>query len=126
MDYQLLKHIHVSAVVLSGAFFLLRYFWMLLSPRLLEQRWVRILPHCIDTVLLLSAIGLAVTLQQYPVSHAWLSAKVLALLAYIVLGSVALKRGKTRRTRALAGIAALLSFAYIVATAFSHRVLLPF
>jgi uncharacterized membrane protein SirB2 len=115
--YLWLKLVHVSCVVLSGSLFALRGWWMLQAPARLQQRWVRVLPHGIDTLLLASAISLAVWSGQYPLAQTWLTAKVLALLAYIGLGSVALKHGRTRVVRATALVAALLVLAYIVSVA---------
>jgi uncharacterized membrane protein SirB2 len=119
--YVLLKHVHMTAVVLSGSLFALRGVWMTMESPLLRQRWVRIVPHIIDSLLLASAIALATTIQQYPLVHAWLTAKLFALVVYIVLGSIALKRGKTKRIRILAFIGALLSFSYIILVALSHN-----
>ena len=117
MDYLSLKHLHMGFAGLSGGLFLLRGAWMLAGSPLLQKRWVRTLPHAIDTVLLSSAVALAVWSAQYPFVQGWLSAKVLALLAYIVLGTVALKRGATRTIRGAAFVAALLVFMYIVGVA---------
>ncbi len=125
MDYYALKYLHMSCAALSGGLFLLRGCWMLFQPARLQQRWVRVAPHIIDTALLASAVTLAVLSGQYPLAQGWLSAKVLALLLYIVLGTVALKRGKTRAVRAGAFAAALACFGYIVAVAVSKQPL-PF
>ncbi|MBJ7313491.1 SirB2 family protein [Rugamonas sp. CCM 8940] len=125
MDYYALKHLHMTCAALSGSLFLLRGCWMLFQPARLQQRWVRVAPHIIDTALLASAVTLAVTSAQYPLAQGWLSAKVVALLLYIVLGTVALKRGKTRAVRATAFAAALACFGYIVAVAVSKQAL-PF
>lgn len=125
MDYYALKYLHMSCAALSGGLFLLRGCWMLFQPARLQQRWVRVAPHIIDTALLASAVTLAVLSGQYPLAQGWLSAKVLALLLYIVLGTVALKRGKTRAVRAAAFAAALACFGYIVAVAISKQPL-PF
>lgn len=125
MDYYALKYLHMSCAALSGGLFLLRGCWMLFQPARLQQRWVRVAPHIIDTALLASAVTLAVLSGQYPLAQGWLTAKVLALLLYIVLGTVALKRGKTRAVRAAAFAAALACFGYIVAVAVSKQPL-PF
>ena len=117
MDYAAVKAVHVTAVCVSFTLFFLRGLWMINDSPLLKQRWVRIVPHVNDTVLLIAAITLAVMLRQYPLTDAWLTAKLAGLAAYIVLGSIALKRGGTRRTRLAAFAAALLAFAYIVAVA---------
>ena len=121
MNYLLLKHLHMSFAALSGALFLLRGLWMLQDSPRLGQRWVRTLPHLVDTVLLASAVTLAVWSAQYPLAQPWLTAKVCALLLYIVLGSVALKRGRSKGIRAAAFLAALATFAYIVAVALSKN-----
>ncbi|MEO8410627.1 MAG: SirB2 family protein [Propionivibrio sp.] len=120
IDYLLLREIHIACVILSGFGFAVRGLWMLAESPLLRQRWVRIVPHVVDTVLLGSAIALAVISHQYPLGRGWLTAKVVGLLIYIGLGAMALRRGKTRRTRALYFAAALLVFAYIVAVALTR------
>ena len=116
----LLKAVHVGSAVLSITGFVLRGVWMQQDSPLLRARVTRVLPHVVDTVLLLSALALALRIAQYPFVHAWLTAKVLALLAYIVLGSFALKRGRTRRARNIAFAAALGVFLYIVAVAIAR------
>ena len=123
MDYSLLKLIHVSTVSITLPLFILRGIWMMADSPRLKARWAKILPHVIDTVLLASGIGLAVLLGQYPFVNGWLTAKLLALLAYIVLGTIALKRGKSKSVRITAFFVALAVFAYLVAVAVSHRAL---
>jgi uncharacterized membrane protein SirB2 len=137
--YETIKLIHITSAAISIAGFFVRGLWMLAdspmgtrrgprdkdvpladSPRL-QERWVRIAPHVIDTILLASAIYLAVTSQQYPGVHPWLTAKVVALVAYVLLGTIALKRGKTRRIRRAAWLGALATFAYIVGVALTRN-----
>jgi uncharacterized membrane protein SirB2 len=120
MTYAVLKAVHLTAVCASLALFLLRAAWMLWSPARLARTWVRVVPHVIDTLLLASALLLAWTIGQYPFVHAWVTAKVLALIVYIVLGSLALKHGRTRGRRVAALIAALLVFGYIVSVALTR------
>jgi uncharacterized membrane protein SirB2 len=117
MNYLLLKHFHMTCAALSGSFFLVRGAWMLAGSALLQRRWVKVVPHIVDTLLLASAIGLAVWSRQYPGVMPWLTAKVVALVVYIVLGAVALKYGRTKGIRAAALAAALVTFGYIVAVA---------
>ncbi|MGA9165442.1 MAG: SirB2 family protein [Thiobacillus sp.] len=120
MAASLLKHLHLSTIALTLALFVLRGIWMIVESPRLQARWVRIVPHINDTLLLASGIGLAVLTQQYPLVHGWLTAKFFALILYIVLGTVALKRGKTRGLRIAAWVAALLVFGYMVAVAVTH------
>ena len=117
MDYSALKSVHVASVMASYALFSLRGVWMMRAPARLQARWVRIVPHVTDTVLLGSALTLAVMLGQYPLAAPWLTAKVSGLVAYIVLGTIALKRGGTLPLRVGAWIAAQAAFFYIVGVA---------
>lgn len=118
--YLALKHLHMTTVTLSLALFVLRWVWMLGDCALLQRRWVRIIPHVIDTVLLASAIALTLILHQYPFVNGWLTAKVLALLLYILLGSIALRYGRNKRIRVAAGLGALLTFGYMVSVAITR------
>jgi len=118
--YLALKHLHLTTIVLSFTLFVLRGIWMLLDSPWLQRRWVRIAPHVIDTILLASAIGLVLILKQYPFVHGWVTAKVLGLIVYIILGSVALRYGPTKLIRAAAWVAALAVFGYIVSVALTH------
>lgn len=120
MSYLLLKQIHLTCVTLSGLGFFARGVLMLKASPLLDHPWVRWSPHVVDTLLLASATGLALTLHQYPFVHAWLTAKVTGLLAYIVLGSYALRRARTRALRIACWLAALAVFGYIVSVAHAH------
>ncbi len=118
--YAALKHLHLATIAVTLILFVLRGVWMMADSTRLQARWVRVLPHVNDTLLFSSGLGLAVLLRQYPFVDGWLTAKLLALLAYIVLGTFALKRGRTRGQRIAAWIAALLVFAYMVAVARAH------
>jgi uncharacterized membrane protein SirB2 len=114
LDYATLKAIHATTAVLSIAGFALRFGWMIAGSALLESRAAKVLPHIIDTLLLASAIALAVQASVAPWTVGWLGFKVIALLVYIVLGAIALKRGRTRGLRIAAGAAAIAVFAAIV------------
>lgn len=124
MTYLAIKYIHVTCAVLSISFFMVRGMWMLFDSERLQQRWIRIAPHVIDTVLLTSALIMVFWSAQYPFVQPWLTAKVIALIAYIVLGSIALKRGKTEAIRMTAFIGAILVFAYIVMVALTRQPML--
>lgn len=115
--YPWLREIHVTCVVLTACGFVLRAWWMLRGSPLLEQQLTRILPHVVDAVLLISALGLTFLVDQYPFFDAWLTAKFFALIVYVLAGTIALYRGKTRRIRLVALAAACASFTYIVSVA---------
>ncbi|MBA4143540.1 MAG: SirB2 family protein [Nitrosospira sp.] len=117
MSYAALKALHVASVAISYLLFSVRGIWMMHESPMLKQRWVKITPHVVDTVLLTSAVALAVMIDQDPLHDSWLSAKVLGLLLYIGLGMISLRFGKTRRARISAWIAAQAVFLYIVLVA---------
>lgn len=121
MSYLALKHLHVTCVVLSGLGFALRGWWMLRDSPRLKARLARVVPHVVDSLLLGSALLMAWQSGQYPFAQSWLTAKFFGLLAYILLGTMALKRGKTRNQRALFLILALAAYAYIVGIALTRN-----
>ena len=122
MDYTLLRSVHIATVHLTLILFLLRAFWMLRASPRLQDRWIRVLPHANDTVLLGAAIAMLVVAEMNPLQQPWLLAKIVGLMAYIGLGTVALKRGKTRAIRIKALIAAVGVFGYIMAVAITKQV----
>ncbi|MCS2609180.1 SirB2 family protein [Halomonas sp. wenzhen-202101] len=117
--YMTLKHLHMTAAFASLAFFIVRAWWSVQSLPLLQARWVKIVPHIIDTALLTLGVMLAVMLNFWPLPS-WLSAKLAGLVIYIVLGTVAIKRGATPTIRAGAAVAAVAVFIYIVGAAIRH------
>jgi uncharacterized membrane protein SirB2 len=121
VDHYAVKSLHVSAVVLSYALFFLRGVWMLQGSPRLGARWVRTVPHVVDTVLLAAAVVLVFMLRQYPFGTGWLTAKVIGLVVYIGLGTVALRRGRSQRVRLRAWIAAQAVFVYIVSVALTKN-----
>ncbi|MCE7915110.1 MAG: regulator SirB [Nitrosomonas sp. PRO4] len=121
MSYALLKMIHVGSVIVSYMLFFLRGIWYMQKSENLHQRWVKILPHVVDTILLVSAITLAFIIQQDPLTHSWLTAKITGLLIYIGLGMIALRFGKTRRIKIIAWFAAQCVFIYIVLVALTKN-----
>lgn len=119
--YFAIKHLHVTCVALSILGFLLRGYWMISGSPLLKSLPARVLPHVVDSVLLITAIVLAVMIQQYPFQADWVTAKVIGLIAYILLGTIALKRGRTRSQRVFAFAAAVAVYAWIVSVALTKN-----
>ena len=117
--YATLKLIHVGAAILTISGFMLRGYWMFSGSPKLQLKIVKVLPHVVDTVFLLSGIGLIMVLNLPVLSQNWLLMKFAALIAYIVLGAIALGRGKTMRSRTVAFVLSLAVFGYIVGVALS-------
>ena len=126
MSYLALKHLHVTCVVLSGLGFCLRGWWMLRESPLRQHRLTRVLPHVVDTLLLGSALTMAWQSGQYPFVNGWLTAKLCGLIAYILLGAMALKRGRIKVIRTRFFGLALLAYAYIVSVALTRNPLILF
>jgi len=119
--YPQIKFVHVLCVVLSGSLFALRGAMMLAGSGRASSAVLRMASYAIDTTLLTAALMLITILHQYPFVQAWLTAKVLLLAVYIVLGVFALRRGRTLRVRAVCYFAALAVFLSIVSVALAHN-----
>lgn len=119
--YLLLRNVHIGCAGLTIALFVLRGALMLAESPRLNGPLLRYLPHVVDTVLLTTALMLTTVIRQYPFSTGWLTVKVVVLVAYVVLGSIALKRGRTRAVRVTAFVAALATIGFLVTVARAHH-----
>lgn len=98
MLYLIIRHIHLTCVLLTVTLFVLRGALGLMGLDW-RVRWpvLRWLPHVNDTLLLSAGLTLMVMSGQYPgPAHPWLAGKLLLLLAYIGAGKQALRPGLTR------------------------------
>ena len=119
--YILVKYVHVISVVLSVSGFFLRGLLMMRDSPLLRARWIKVLPHINDTVLLVAALTLAALSGQYPFVADWVTAKIFGVIAYIVLGALALRDASTRRARIACWLASLAVFGWIVSVALTRQ-----
>jgi len=120
--YPQIKWVHVAAVCSSGMLFLLR--GLLVQAR--RPEWamaapVRYLSYTVDTILLTAALMLLTILPHAMFANGWLTTKLVLVVVYVLLGSFALKRGRTPRVRLACYVAALLVFATIVGIALAHH-----
>ncbi|CCF09963.1 MULTISPECIES: SirB2 family protein [Pantoea] len=125
--YPLIKNLHLLTVAVTILLFLLRFYWQRTGSAMLQRRWIRILPHVNDTLLLLSGASLVMITHFYPFSPqgSWLTEKLLGVIIYIALGSVALsRRPRSDRTRWIAFIVALIALVTIIKLALSKMPLL--
>jgi uncharacterized membrane protein SirB2 len=116
-----IKLIHIACVLLSGGLFALRGMLMLRGTTIANHSVLARLSYVIDSTLLAAAILLTIIMHQYPFVQAWLTAKVLLLPVYVVLGIFALRRGKTRWSRAVYFAAALSVYGFIISVAVMHN-----
>lgn len=122
--YFVLKHVHLLCAALSIVGFIVRGALRIADSAVLQKKWIRIAPHIIDTLLLLSAIGLMFSIQQYPFVNSWLTAKLLGLIVYIFLGVVTLRIAKSQPMRIIAYVLAIATFSYVGSVAISKTPLL--
>lgn len=120
MPYVAIKHAHMMFAIISITLFMLRAWLAVPSPARIKSKLLKILPHIIDTLLLAMGVWLAILSKQIPFDNSpWLTAKVIGLVLYIVVGTIAIKRGKTRNQRLIATVASIAIFAYIYGAAVS-------
>ena len=120
--YKMAKHLHLTAVALSIILFILRFVWSQFNPDFLQKKWVKIVPHVIDTVLLGSALWLCTIISQYPFVDGWVTFKVIGVLAYIIMGMLALKWGRTVTMKWVGFIGALAWLAVTAKIAITKQV----
>ncbi len=118
--YLIIKNAHVSFAVISISLFIIRSIWSVTESPKLQQKWVKIAPHINDTLLLSCAIYMMIISHQYPFVDSWLTAKFIALLVYIVTGTIAIKRGKTAGVRLLFSLLSVATFGYILSVALTR------
>ncbi|CAM4171782.1 SirB2 family protein [Kerstersia similis] len=123
--YAFIRGAHLAAVMLSGCLFMGRGAAMLLGFPGMMRPALRYASYAIDTVLLASAVALAAVLALNPLSTPWLALKIGLVVLYIVLGSFALKRARTRQGKAIAYAAALICFILIAHVAHTRETLFP-
>jgi uncharacterized membrane protein SirB2 len=120
MEYATVRTVHMTCAGISITLFVARGGMQLAGFDWRQWRWLRIAPHLNDTLLLGAAVALALESHQYPIAQGWLSAKVLALLAYIGLGRLALLPSASAAQQRAAFVAALATVAYIVGVALTR------
>lgn len=113
-------NVHIISAVVSIVGFVWRWQLALKNSPVLQHKLVKIAPHIVDTILLGSGIWLSVMIGEYPLVQGWLTAKLLLLVVYIGLGTVAIKRAKNNRQRFFCGLCAIAVFAGIAWIAYHH------
>jgi uncharacterized membrane protein SirB2 len=119
-NFSLLVNVHIATAILSIVGFVWRWQLALRESALLGNKVLKIVPHIVDTILLVSGFWMCVLIDAYPFTRWWLTAKLLLLIVYIGLGTVAIKRAKNDRQRWVTGLAAVAVFAAIAVIAYSH------
>lgn len=117
LDYTSLKLLHLALAGISVAGFIWRWALMMQGSALVETALTRVLPHVIDTLFLVSGVWLAFMLSLNPLQQPWLAAKLIGLVAYIVLASIAYKRARTPGGKTLFFVLALLVFVWMASVA---------
>jgi uncharacterized membrane protein SirB2 len=118
--YLAIRLLHIGCVAFSATLFTARGLMRIADLAIANHVALRWLSYVVDTGLLGAAILLTLIVHQYPLVNGWLTVKVILLLLYIALGSIALRYARTRMGRSVAFVAAIVTFAYIVGVALAH------
>lgn len=113
------KHLHLTAVALSLLFLTLQVIAHIFDTKMKDAKWLKVLPHIIHTVLIVTAIGLCISISQYPFIHDWVTSKLIGLVAYILLAVLAVKWARTNAMRIFAFIGAIAWLGLTAKVAFS-------
>lgn len=119
--YPWLKPLHITLVTLSVALFAARGLGVLAGQAWPMAGWARGLAPVVDSLLLLAGGTLWWLLQLNPTQDHWLLAKLVLLIVYIVLGTLALRRAPTRTAKALCFALALAVVGFMVGIALAHH-----
>ena len=117
--YEGLKHLHLTAVALSLLFLTLQVIAHIFDTKMKDAKWLKVLPHIIQTVLIVTAISLCVIIAQYPFVHDWVTSKLIGLVAYILLAVLAVKWARTNAMRVFAFLGAVAWLGLTAKVAFS-------
>lgn len=120
--YPQIKWVHVAAVLCSGAIFLLRGLLVQAGKSgIAMSAPLRYLSYCVDTILLTAALMLLTILPAAMFANGWLTAKLVLIVAYVGLGTFALKRGRTPRVRTICYLTALMTYLVMIGIARAHH-----
>ncbi|WP_394388542.1 SirB2 family protein [Shewanella woodyi] len=122
--YPAIKHLHLTLIAVSVLFFIVRFALHLRDSPLMQKKLVKIAPHVIDTFLLLSGLTLCFIIKQYPFVDPWLSEKLGAVVAYILLATIALKANRNKLFKTFAALGAIAWVVYAAKLAMFKQAML--
>ncbi|MEL4438118.1 SirB2 family protein [Shewanella algae] len=105
--YPAVKHLHMTLIAVSVLLFIVRFVLKLRQSAIMDKKLLKVGPHVIDTFLLLSGLTLCFMIKQYPFVDPWMTEKIGAVVAYILLGVMALKSNRNLIFRIFAFLGAL-------------------
>jgi uncharacterized membrane protein SirB2 len=126
MSYAVIRDLHVTLALLSVGLFMMRAIASVIEASWLQHWSARVVPHLVDSLLLSMGVWMLLKLRMWPYEMPWLVAKLSALVIYILLGTMAIKRGKTPQGRALYSVFALAVFGYMVTVAITKSARIGF
>lgn len=120
--YPQIKWVHIACVLASGMLFALRGTLVQVGhARVAQLIPVRLLSYTIDTILLTAALMLVSILPHGMFANGWLTLKLVLLVGYVLLATLALKRARTPRARLAFFVAALATYGYMLGVARMHH-----
>jgi len=121
MDFYLVKYLHLVTVAASFALFFIRGLWMLRAYPRPEEQWVIVLPHAIDTLVLVSGGALVALAWQKSWPGDWLTWKLAFVAVYALMVLTVLRLARYRWQKALAWMAGMLVFLFVATIAVLHQ-----
>ncbi len=121
MNFYLVKYLHLVTVAASFALFFIRGIWVLRAYPRPEEQWVRVLPHAIDALVLLSGAALIALASGGRWPEEWFTWKLVFVVVYALLVVIVLHLAKRRWQRALAWVAGMLMFLFVATIAVLHH-----
>ncbi len=116
-----MKHLHLLFVAVVALSFIGRVILAEYRPEMLAQKWIKLSPHILASLLLLSGIVLVFQGDWLANGeYGWIVAKLVLLVAFVGLGVMTLREQGQKRWLAFGG--ALFVLYYIVKVAFSKQV----
>lgn len=116
MNYLLLKYFHIFCVASSFALFFVRGMWMMRAYPPAQERWAKVLPHIVDALLVLTAVGMIAIAPKLGLP-VWLQVKIGLLVVYVLLVLVVFRLGRNRLQKGAAWLAGLALFLFVTTVA---------
>jgi uncharacterized membrane protein SirB2 len=117
--YMMFKHLHLTALGLSVVMLTLQFIGHTFDMKFKDAKWLKIVPHIVYTILLGSAIGLCIVLNQYPFVDAWVTSKLIGLVLYVLMATLIVKWARNNAMRVVGYIGALTWLLITMQVAFS-------
>lgn len=120
MNFLFLKYLHIICVAAAFALFFVRGLWLMQSYPESQEKWVRLLPHGVDGLLLLSGVAvLAMLPKGWPGD--WLTVKLALIVVYAALALYLFRRAQALASKLVLWLLGMLLFLFLTTIAVLHH-----